>query len=60
MTIPENVGVNDIQASIFGFLYKTFPHLHQNPFHHLTEITKRKVTKSHFYDFGLVKDRVTE
>lgn len=27
MTIPENVSINHIQASIFSFLYKIFPHL---------------------------------
>lgn len=28
MYIPKHIGVNNIQATIFGFLYEVFPHLH--------------------------------
>lgn len=49
MTIPENIGVNHIQASIFSFLYKTFPHLHQliHPISVFTQITRNatQITK---------------
>lgn len=33
MTIPEHIGLNHIQASIFGLLNQTFPHLSMPPFH---------------------------
>lgn len=37
MNVPENVGIYNIQASIFSFLYKISPHLHQNHFHQTTK-----------------------
>lgn len=31
MDVPENVGLNHIQASIFCLLYQILPHLHTQP-----------------------------
>jgi len=31
MDVPENVGLNHIQASIFSLLYQILPHLHAQP-----------------------------
>lgn len=41
MAVPENVGVDHIQASIFGFLYEAFPHLQKNPIHDFSKTTKK-------------------
>ena len=39
MKIPKHIGVYDIQPTIFGLLYKTFPHL--QAFHLYCPISKR-------------------
>lgn len=41
MNIPENIGLNNIQPSIFSLLYEFFPHLH-------TQIKQRKHTNNTF------------
>ena len=41
MAIPENISVNNIQASIFSLLYKIFPHLQKS-----TKIKAKKQKKN--------------